>query len=516
MNSPIPYRIQALIESIETEKIPLHYFILSLLALITLREFIEVVSAHNHFDFFSFVSFGLFYLGLALPLICLLSTTHRVSLAKVSRSVLAGFAIIILPPIADLVLSHGEGFQMGYLSPEGNGSLLSLFVTFFGEWGMPGISPGIRIELIIVLFSSGVYGWIKTQRMSRSLFSIFFTYVVVFFYLSIPYYIDALFGRGSLPVDHFQADLSSILVLISSPFLWWLIWKVDPKTTRAVISDGRYPRYAYYWLMLLCGTAFGGAASVMRSTTPDRLVFVLGIFNASLALLFAWLFSVITNNIADQKIDQISNKTRPLAVRSVDIVAYQKAAWVSLALALLHAALTGFVVFMCIAVFIGSYFLYSMPPFRFKRVFLLSKLAIGLNSFVMALAGYALSTNSSSVTRDLILDSFTVRVSVALIIGITIAANFIDLKDTEGDKSDHIKTLPVLIGQRQAQFVVAASLMFVFALLPQSFSNSFPKWPFYAIGVIQFFLIVRRRYDERPVLLLVLCAQTVALYSLLR
>jgi 4-hydroxybenzoate polyprenyltransferase len=97
-----------------------------------------------------------------------------------------------------------------------------------------------------------------------------------------------------------------------------------------------------------------------------------------------------------------------------------------------------------------------------------------------------------------------------------LAANLIDLKDTAGDRAARILTLPVLLGQRAAQWVLACALAGFFAFLPLAFRGQVPWAPMMAFACLAFFLVSRRKYDERPLFLVIVACECFVFGSLLR
>jgi len=126
-----------------------------------------------------------------------------------------------------------------------------------------------------------------------------------------------------------------------------------------------------------------------------------------------------------------------------------------LGLALFYAGVVNFPTFFIISLFIGNYFLYSAPPLRIKRIPFFSKLLISLNSLILIILGFFIITGS--------IINFPWEITIVFLIGATAVANFIDIKDYEGDKKVGVKTLPVILGIRKAKFLI--SLFFILTYL---------------------------------------------------
>ncbi|MEQ8225038.1 MAG: UbiA family prenyltransferase, partial [Candidatus Eremiobacterota bacterium] len=209
------------------------------------------------------------------------------------------------------------------------------------------------------------------------------------------------------------------------------------------------------------------------------------------SIMMAWLFSVITNNIEDRNIDSVSNRERPSVTEKIPFEIYKTTGWIVLLLSVISAISVNFSIFFLIFLFMGNYFLYSMPPVRFKRVIFFSKLIPSINSFIMLLTGYVFLCGS--------LRFFPRELIFFFLIFITANMNFIDIKDYEGDKNGGIKTLPVLMGLEKSKFLIG--LFFLMSYIAACYLLHFPLYGYLLIipGLIQFFLINRKNYSEKPV-----------------
>ena len=231
-----------------------------------------------------------------------------------------------------------------------------------------------------------------------------------------------------------------------------------------------------------------------------------------ISLLFASLFSILTNNMADYEIDRISHPDRPLVSGSIRFYVYQRLAWPFLGAALFYAIIVNFTTLFFVTLLIGNYFLYSMPPFRLKRVTFFSKLVISVNSLAAVMLGVLTITDSlynlPAITFPIVL------------IGITAVANFLDIKDYEGDKQVGIATLPVVLGLTKAKILVG--LFFILTYGALFLVIDFLKAPLYwlpvfvFLGIIQFFLTNRKRYNENLVLGVILLTIWLVIYLISR
>jgi 4-hydroxybenzoate polyprenyltransferase len=176
----------------------------------------------------------------------------------------------------------------------------------------------------------------------------------------------------------------------------------------------------------------------------------------------------------------------------VDAKLYQATVYILIGIALFYAAAAGSDVFLVVAAIISTYYVYSAPPLRFKRVPIFSKIVIAFNSFALTALGFLLIQGSFS--------QFPVALGWIYLLGFTLAANFIDLKDIKGDKANGIKTLPLLIGERPAKLLIGSSLFFIALAFYFVFTNPLPWYCYAGSAVLYFYLINKSNYRDRHVL----------------
>jgi 4-hydroxybenzoate polyprenyltransferase len=285
-----------------------------------------------------------------------------------------------------------------------------------------------------------------------------------------------------------------------------------PKLTRALIEDLRVPRILHF-------VALGGLGMALwlhDYRYPDwiigKLAFYLEFALMVMALTYAAVFAIVTNNVEDLEADKISNPGRPLVRGAVEKGAYLRAGWISLALALLLAWFTNKALFVGVAGISLGYYVYSCKPFRLKRIPILAKLIIGVNSWIVAVTGYVMVGGTCSLENVIkghtdtwhcpaTWQDFPLAWSIFILVPLSLAANFVDLKDTEGDKATGIATLPVLLGEKWARHVIAAATVATYVM--GGILLAIPwVWPLNAVAcAAHMFFLYRKPYDERWVFL---------------
>jgi 4-hydroxybenzoate polyprenyltransferase len=505
-------RVNAAINRLENLKSPFLYFILTFAFAITLRFFIELLSTHDKIELIVFAHYSLFYTAIALSLILIFHLTTKTAVTKVAKVILPGFLILVIAPSIDLLISGGKGIRMTYLLPDVHNDLLWRFITFFGDLEAAGpiqeigVTPGIKVELALVLLGSFYYFLVKRRNLLKSIGYTFLTYAILFVFAISPFiikYFVELLGLGY----NFSHELF-ISFFVTAIFLLGvaIAYFGNKQQFVNIIKDIRLVRIVYYFSMFALGVIIGLSNHVFELTATNLFHFIF----IPISILFACLFSIVTNNIVDYEIDKISNHERPLITGNIRLDMYRKLAWVFFGLAMVYAVVVNFVTLFFILLFIGNYFLYSMPPLRLKRITFFSKLAISINSLALAMLGFL------TITHSLTLNGFPGIAFPIILIGVTALANMIDIKDYYGDKQLGIKTLPVVLGLTWAKRVIGIFFLLTYGSI--FFVVQYLNVPIYfffvfiLFGVAQFFLVNRKNYNERPVLLLCLFSIVVIIY----
>ena len=286
---------------------------------------------------------------------------------------------------------------------------------------------------------------------------------------------------------------ANILFLAAAAALPVLLGRMlQPALTGAMLRDLRLPRILHY--VALAGMGMALYLHLPENSSALRLATTwMDFAGLMLALTYAAVFAIVSNNLEDLEADRISNPGRPLPLARVEPRPYLLAGVFCQMWGLGIALIVGWEAFLGVLGISLGYFVYSCRPFRLKRVPILSKLIIGINSWVVALCGYAMAGGDWT--------AFPLQWTVLLLGPLALAANFVDLKDTLGDKATGISTLPVLLGEAKARALIAlataASYIMGGILLGITW-----VYPLNALALVaHLFFLYRKPYDERWVFL---------------
>jgi chlorophyll/bacteriochlorophyll a synthase len=482
---------QSIVAALERRDYPFLNTAVAFLAITQLRTFFEVFStgirAMTPIDL---AHFTLFYVSLACCVIVVVALVGRGGVERAARVVLPGFIVLLLTPSLDLLLFQGRTAHITYFQPGMHDDLLQRFLTIGGTFQDSAVSPGMKTEIILALTVLAGYVFVKTRSIGRALVATAGVYTVTFAHGMLPYFTQWTLGIGhpESPGPPRAGVYAACFLLALIPEGIALLLIANPAKLWLFIRDSRPLRVLHFELMLLLGVVLG----VRTLGWPPLYLLLPSVLLSAVALFLAALFCIVINNVYDIEIDRVSNTARPLVRGSISQGAYVRLGWIFCALALLYAMVAGPAAVLATCVCMGTYFIYSAPPFRLKRVPVLSKLVISINSFAVVVLGWGLTGGYwSSVPR---------WIAAFLLLGFTLAANFIDLKDYEGDRLSGVKTLPVLLGMRPARIVI--SLFFAGNYVAAAlFLGGSPKQTL-ALAVLcalQILLLLTGPYKEGPV-----------------
>lgn len=456
--------------------------------------------------YFLFYAIIVFSIGIFMGILLNESWTKHIS------RTLRFLPIIFIAPIIDIFYSGTA--CMAYIGTTGY-RLFTDYITFFGP--LPefcGITPGIRIEVAIIVLFSSFYIWKKTRSLIKTGLGVFGIYTIIFINLALPGIVRS-FGDTSIALMPFFENLfnhsllgsihsitflsgnerfieqlaffvSRIPWVILVILIMALFWKMYPAVFRAWMKNIRITRIIYYVIIALSGIMYAvySKNTSISVTFLDITAYILCI----VSIIAHWWTAVAVNDIADVAIDEVSNKDRPMIMGTLTQDHMRHIAFVSGLVALTGSILVNWNVFALLTVFGSAYMIYSVPPFRLKKHFITSSLLIGVAGTAVFFAGYFL------ISPDQTFKTIPLHVFTSVFISLILLSHTKDFKDVPGDKREGIKTLPVVFGTRKASKILTWSLLIWVLFLSLLFANI---WIF-IIGspLFLFDLIIKKRIPE--------------------
>lgn len=475
--------MQNILSDIEKTSISLFNWLLSFVCILFVRFFLEALSSPTSSgviasDAGTLLQYGIFYLVITVgfALIIDLFINKKELSAKI---LLFCLPILWFAPIFDFLVSKTHGYRMSYLFDSGKTLLIDL-LTFFGPNITHGVTIGIRVELAIVFLGIASIVYYYSKSKIKALASVVVSYIFIFIsgslagIFNLTGKIQYLSSKSPIISNSLHATLipysdtrafeivfnsliSQILFILL--FVLTLIWalRTQSKITHAVIKNARPERVLFYCAPVFIGIwySYKGQLGHFSSTLE-----IFGFLSMLLSYICIWIFSVCINDIEDEKIDHISNVSRPLITGQVNSADMKNAALITFFMALLGSFSAGFYPFYMILVFAAVSLIYSKTPLRLRNY-------PGISTFLIALA--CLSGFMSGVfylSAFKALTNVPGNVSLSILVFFTLFVNFKDLKDIEGDEASGVKTLPVIFGKKYGFAVTGAVIALGYLSLP--------------------------------------------------
>jgi 4-hydroxybenzoate polyprenyltransferase len=498
---------EAVVPYLEDESRPFYYHVITFLAAVTLRNFFEfLVSASSirvlwHHP----VHFTLFYASVALWMMLLLRLFTGEAVPRIARSVMVAFCVTPMVPVVDLLMQPLSSYkiQYQYLVPERIKDIWPVFFTFLGRYD--GVTPAMRLEILAVCIAAGMYIFLKKRSFLRAIAGGVAAYLMIFWLFgAILYWITALERRAGLPYDTTPRTMIDVYVALALAAFLALAHACAPRDVTEIVKDGRFTRIAHYEMMVVGGLLIGYP---WRAGLFNGLASFLELLFVFASMAFACLFSAITNNMEDVRIDSVSSPRRPSVSGAIPKNRYSQIAWTSLLLCVATGAAAGYLQLFLVCCFVGGYAIYSLPPVRMKRLPFLSKGVIAVNSLAALLCGYGFAGRE--------INTLAPGFVLFFLAAFTACANFIDIKDLAGDKAAGIKTLPVLMGPRWSKLLIGSFFLITYSMFPLLFGMEAILVYSILLGLLLFVAINRRSYSEIPVFAIYLLSLALLLCYLL-
>jgi homogentisate phytyltransferase / homogentisate geranylgeranyltransferase len=203
------------------------------------------------------------------------------------------------------------------------------------------------------------------------------------------------------------------------------------------------------------GVAMVALASVPSAATTafSWAAFIRAIAAALVPSLCANLYIVGLNQLEDVEIDRINKPALPLASGEFSRKEATIIVWVTGALSLVLSALQGTALWVTVILSVAIGTIYSLPPFRLKRVPFWAALCIfGVRGIIVNLGFFLHFQHYLGGTQSLSAEVWTLTAFVILF-AFAIAI-FKDIPDAEGDRQFKINTLTIRLGT-QAVFDIS-------------------------------------------------------------
>lgn len=463
-------------------------------SILLVRNFIESYSQESNFflDFSSQIlmgelaHFNAVFLVVALMLALILHYIAKEPVVNVIKVVLTGSILILLAPIFDFIITLGKGANIAYFLPE---EKINIFMAYLAYGNFAGSTIGIKLEVAVAMIGIYFYTYAKTRDVLSGLIASWVFYTALFLCAASPFVIKLMLEASGLHYYYSGIHLLRYFLVINFILASWLAYLADKKQFIEFIKTIPVLKVLHYEAMFLFGICLGINASLytLKNQFLSHPVLVGNGVLLMLAIFFAMLSVTATSNLVDAEIEKKS---------MFHSETYRKLAWIFLACALMYSSLVGMHGVFFISFVVGMYYLYSAYPLRLKRVPVLSKLVISINSLALMLLGFWFVSGNIS--------GFPQLMYPIVLCVFTLVANFFDLRDMQSDQATGVKTLPAILGMKKAQWFCALAFLTAYVTLYFVFNLQGLVVLLVAAGLLQIYFLTKKHYHELPVFLVYL------------
>lgn len=504
--------------------------IITFFIIVGLRILLDNFSYPPHGEYFlpseRFIQAPLYFFSIFLSFsICTYYLT-RSSFENIFHFTVKTFLLILIIPVFDLFFTGVSIDALNYVLINA-GDFFKTFFKLLNPFSGQGITVGQHIGAALIFLALSFFVYKKTKNLLKSFLSIFFNYLVLFIYATIPSILVILengFTQQKKSVSDSYTDilsqswLSSGLTqkgFLSNIFantsqiheiamarLFWLaiiiqlllIFFISNRSLWNTLRYNLRPERLLYWF-IIAGTGILTSEKLFGNLNLSNPVNIISLLTfLFLIVLNIWL-AVFINDKEDVEIDEISNPSRPLIKKTVT-----KKEWSLLQIILVLLIISGLLtltrsVAFLLILFQAIYYIYSVGPLKLKRNFITSSVSIGVASIFVSMAGFFLVSPDQHI--------FAYPLKAFFIIGIVYAllSNIKDIKDFEGDRQAKIMTMPVVFGLTNSKYIIAFIWSAVLISVPISLKIYTMTYPSILISIIIFYFFTKKEYQEKYIFL---------------
>ncbi len=405
---------------------------------------------------------------------------------KILKFVFTTSLIIVIPPIVDALFGGNFKPQYIFSKEEFVYSLLNVFNPFVE---LRALSPGMRVELFIVVIGILAYMWIFEKNLIKSIIVLALFLIITGLIGSFP----AFVGRENFNTFSLIETDTQRYSTVNLYFLAIFLILLFPNYFLKILKMRIY-KFLYYLILLIFGFIIGiKVVKFTYSNTFANIFDYIGILNVVLSLFLAFLIALIVNDYYDKEIDKINKKPNVFNNGILKENEFLPFVLILLVLCLSFALSTSYAVFVVLLIILSAAILYSIEPIRLKRFWIVSTFNLSFIALMSVVLGISYFYKDNPL---LILNSM---ISLSILIGITLGFGIKDLSDVEGDRKGSIFTAYTIFGNF-GRYIQAILTSFAFIIISKILEINF------IIGIIfsliSFILSIQKKFYEILFLLL--------------
>jgi hypothetical protein len=200
------------VEHVENQQTPFTRYYFLFAAILAVRLALEFFSSRRLFTIDDILHIGLWFIFIVLAFLVQLHLFSGEKIIKVAKLVIVFFSIALTAPVIDLIITGGVGAKMNYLSLHSWKDAAWSYITVGGSSLSRGATPGIRIEIALLVIASFNYVRTKKNSMLQGIIAAISIYTVLFLSGAVPLLLGYIVNRFHLQYQ--PDDQSTVLLLL--------------------------------------------------------------------------------------------------------------------------------------------------------------------------------------------------------------------------------------------------------------------------------------------------------------
>jgi len=200
------------VDHVENQPVPFTRYYFLFAAILAVRLALEFFSSRRLFTMDDILHIGLWFIFIVLAFLVQLHLFSGQKIIKVAKLVTVFFSIALTAPIIDLIITGGVGAKMNYLSLHSWKDVAWSYITVGGSSLSRGATPGIRIEIALLVIASFNYVRTKKNSVLKGIIAAISIYTILFLSGAIPLLLGYIVNTFHLQYQH--DDQSTVLLLL--------------------------------------------------------------------------------------------------------------------------------------------------------------------------------------------------------------------------------------------------------------------------------------------------------------
>lgn len=235
-----------IVNSVENNPTPFRRYLFLFGALLLLRLALEFFSSQRLFTLDDILHIGLWFIFIVMAFLIMLHLFSGEKIIRVAKLVIVFFTIALTAPIIDLLITRGVGAKMNYLSLNSWKDVLWSYVTIGGSTFSRGATPGIRIEIVLLVLASLNYVRTKKNRIITGLIAAICIYTVLFLSGAVPLILGYIVNTFHLQYQNDDQSTLLLLLTLDIFLLFLALFRHSPRRIFEIVK-------AVPWVTILLG-----------------------------------------------------------------------------------------------------------------------------------------------------------------------------------------------------------------------------------------------------------------------